>query len=339
MANTPKAAAGRRIAVLAAAPLVLGIAGALPARAASAAVESTSVTPSTISAGQEALQKITLTEAAPAGGTVVELRDLNEYEDPNYVRSTGRKVTVPEGQRSVTVPIRVQSERETTVTRLRASANGSAAETAVTVTPPDPREQQVTGFYVKQQYGQAIALTSTTVTGTVQLKAPAPVGGLAVDIRNVPGWNSTADAPPYVVVPAGATGATFPIRVVADREPRSVQMTADLGNNVLTSSLTGVPKTFSVGQSREIRNTPGYWPNHGVVGLGDLWHPFGATIKLTSDTPGVTVPAELKVSSGEVGQLFPVTVDPSVPIGAKVKITASWVLGPAPVSTEITIQD
>jgi len=74
---------------------------------------------------------------------------------------------------------------------------------------------------VKQQYGRAIALTSTTVTGTVQLKLPAPVGGLAVDIRNKPVWNSTAYAPPYVVVPAGATGATFPIGVSADREPRS----------------------------------------------------------------------------------------------------------------------
>lgn len=37
--------------------------------------------------------------------------------------------------------------------------------------------------------------------------------------------------------------------------------------------------------------------------------------------------------------MFPVNVDSSVPIGTKVKITATWVLGPAPVTTEITIGD
>ncbi|MEU9845107.1 hypothetical protein AB0C69_38525 [Actinomadura sp. NPDC048032] len=339
MANLSKAAVGRRAAVLAAAPLLLGLATPLAARAAAVAVESTSVTPSTISAGQEALQKVTLTEPAPAGGTVVELRDLTEFGDPNYARSTGRKVTVPEGKQTVTFPIRVESVSETTATRLQASANGTAAETAITVVPPDWREQGVTNFWVKQQYGEAIAVTGTTVTGTVRIQSPAPVGGLAVDIRNDPTWNGTAYSAPYVVVPAGATSATFPISVSADRSPRHVGMTADLGNNVMTSSLIGVPKQFSVGQVREIRNTPGYWPNYGVVGLGDVWHPFGAVIKLTSDTPGVTVPPELQLSSSDVGRSFPVGVDRSVPIGTKVRITATWVLGPSPVTTEITIQD
>ncbi|WP_149262886.1 hypothetical protein [Actinomadura sp. K4S16] len=339
MANLSKAAVGRRVAVLTAAPLLFGLATPLAAQAATTGVESTSVSPSTISAGEEALQKVTLTEPAPAGGTVVALRDLNEFEDPNYARSTGRKVTVPEGQRSVTFPIRVQSEDTTTVTSLEASANGTAARTAITVEPPDWREQVVTGFWVKQQYGQAIALTGTTVTGTVQIKSPAPVGGLAVDIRNNPVWNDTAYSAPYVVVPAGATGATFPISVSTDQNPRYVQMTADLGNDKATSSLIGTPKKFSVGTVREIRNKSGYWPNYGVVGLGDIWHPFGAVIKLTSDTPGVTVPPELQLSSSELGRTFPIQVDPSTPIGTKVKITATWVLGPAPVTTEITIQD
>lgn len=111
--------------------------------------------------------------------------------------------------------------------------------------PPDWREQGVTNFWVKQQYGEAIAVTGTTVTGTVRIQSPAPVGGLAVDIRNDPTWNGTAYSAAYVVVPAGATSATF----------------------------------------------------------------------------------------------FPVGVDRSVPIGTKVKITATWVLGPSPVTTEITIQD
>ncbi|MEV3926937.1 hypothetical protein [Actinomadura coerulea] len=339
MANLSAAAAGRRLAALAAAPLLFGLATPLAAQAAAVAVESTSVSPSTIGAGEEALQKVTLTEPAPAGGTVVELRDLTEFGDPDYAWSTGRKVTVPEGERTVAFPIRVESEDRTTVTRLQASANGTAAETAITVEPPNWSDQAVTGFWVKQQYGQAFAVTGTTVTGTVHITAPAPVGGLAVDLRNDPVWNTTAYSAPYVVVPAGATSATFPIRATADKEPRYVGMRADLGNNVLTSSLIGVPEQFSVGQVREIRNTPGYRPNQGTVGLGDIWHPFGAVIRLTSDTPGVTVPSELRLSSSELGRTFPVEVDPSVPIGTKVKITAGWVLGPSPVTTEITVQD
>ncbi|MEV0660013.1 hypothetical protein ACIBI3_02940 [Actinomadura luteofluorescens] len=42
------------------------------------------------------------------------LSDVHELrEDPDYAKSTGRTVTVPEGRRTVAFPIRVQSERET----------------------------------------------------------------------------------------------------------------------------------------------------------------------------------------------------------------------------------
>ncbi|OLT12454.1 hypothetical protein BJF79_22220 [Actinomadura sp. CNU-125] len=74
------------------------------------------------------------------------------------------------------------------------------------------------------------------------------------------------------------------------------------------------------------------------MGLGDRWHPFGAVIELTSDTPGVTVPAKIEIPADEVGENFPITVDDSVPAGTKVRISAKWVLSTAgTVTTEAVV--
>jgi hypothetical protein len=50
-------------------------------------------------------------------------------------------------------------------------------------------------------------------TGTVALTAPAPATGAAVQLSNSGDFfNLDADLPPVVIVPAGATSATFPVR-------------------------------------------------------------------------------------------------------------------------------
>ncbi|GAA1883952.1 hypothetical protein [Actinomadura bangladeshensis] len=109
------------------------------------------------------------------------------------------------------------------------------------------------------------------------------------------------------------------------------------------AGVIGVPKKFSVGVLGPVRHRPGNAENFGVVGLGDIWHPFGARINLTSDTPGVTtslnVPSDGSIPADKDGAQFSIRVADSVPAGTKVKLTANWVLGPAPVTTEFTVQD
>lgn len=334
--------AGRRAggAVL---PLALAAAVFAPLRASAAevTVASTTVSPSRITSGEQAIQTVTLAEPAPAGGVAVDLLDGNEFEDLTYWQATRHRATVPAGQRSVSFPIRVQSATSAgTVTRLTARAGGSAAETSVTVDPIDARVQDVTSFTVDKR----IAVEGSKITGTVRLKSPAPVGGLAVDLRQTPYESSAVSFPYYVEVPAGATGATFAMDVTAYDQPRFATVRAALSTATQFAGVIGVPKRYSVGVLGPVRHRPGNAENFGVVGLGGIWHPFGARINLTSDTPGVSayfsgLPADGSIPSDKDGAQFSIYVDESVPAGTKVKLTASWVLGPSPVTTEFTVQD
>ncbi|TDC19707.1 hypothetical protein [Actinomadura bangladeshensis] len=146
-------AVGRRT-LTAALPIALSAAVLVPLRASAAEVQvvSTTVTPSRITSGEQAIQTVTLAEPAPAGGVTVQLLDGNEYRDLTYFQATKNRVTVPEGERSVSLAIRVQSAiNEGTVTRLTAGAGGSVAETSITVDPIDGRYQDVTSFTIDKR--------------------------------------------------------------------------------------------------------------------------------------------------------------------------------------------
>ncbi|MFB4299814.1 hypothetical protein [Actinomadura sp. NTSP31] len=340
--NAPTSVLAARRAAVAVLPLALAAAVFAPLRASAAevTVESTSVSPSRITSGEEAIQTVTLAEPAPAGGVTVNLLDGNEYEDLTYFQSTKHKVTVPAGQQRVSFPIRVQSATSAgTVTRLTAGVGGRAAETSVTVDPIDARVQDVTGFTVDKR----IAAEGGKITGTVRIKSPAPVGGLAVDLRKTPYESAAVSFPYYVVVPAGATSATFSLESTAYDQPRFATVMAALSTARQFAGVIGVPKKFSVGVLGPVRHHPGNAENFGVVGLGDIWHPFGARIDLTSDTPGViaqlNVPSDGSIPADQAGAQFKIYVADSVPAGTKVKLTAKWVLGPAPVTTEFTVED
>ncbi|GAA1596222.1 hypothetical protein GCM10009678_92740 [Actinomadura kijaniata] len=326
------------------------LAAAVPAPAAHAtahataavAVTATSVSPDTITSGQEAIQTVTLAEPAPAGGVKVTVHPTGQFSDLTYLQATRNEVTVPAGERSVSFPIRVENSTTASVRTLKAYVGSSSAVTSLTVNPVDPREQAVTSFTVDRPDNARAAVEGSTVTGTVKIKSPAPVGGLAVDVREVPYESSAVHGPAYVVVPAGGTSATFRMTATAYDFPRSVTLRALLGPSDATTSVLGVPKHFSIAglDFGRVRRGPQNNPQYGGVGIGEWWHPFGAVVKFTTDNPKVTVTPEVDIPASHVGALFRIEADASVPVGTKVRITANWVLGPVgPATTEVTVVD
>ncbi|KAB2350168.1 hypothetical protein [Actinomadura rudentiformis] len=319
-------------AVTAAVPLIV----AAPAHAGEPpTLASLSVSPSTITAGHEAIQTVTLNEPAPAGGTKVIVYPQGPYTDWTYFQATRHEVTVPEGRTSVGIPIRVQSDDTTTTSRLIAFAGNSRAETTVTVVPQNPSEQAVTSFTTQTQKGTNAVLQGSPVTGKVELKSPAPIGGLAVDIRTDPNPNlSDLQTPYYVVIPAGATSATFTMTPLNYDRPELNTVTADVGGAGQSVDITSVPKKFTVGAIAPVRQSGG----HGVVGLGEWWHPFGAKIELTSDNAKVSVPPTVQIPADQIHAKFKIDVAAGAEPGTTANITAKWVLGPtAPVTTQITV--
>ncbi|MBE1530693.1 hypothetical protein [Actinomadura algeriensis] len=336
-----------RRAGLGAAAVALALPAAFAAAPSAAAdttpeVASTSVSPAVIPAGGQALQTVRLTAPAPAGGLGVEVISVG-FADGNYQYSTdGGHVRVPEGETSVTFPIRLEAYEDETVVPLVARRHGVSARTDVTVRPLDWREQTVTNVDLDVPGDAKAVVAGTKVTGSVELAAPAGAGGTSVDLRvahvsGLPG-SPTPKIPRYAVVPAGSTRGTFTMEYPA--VPVSgigiTDVAADLGHSPMRVAPLLVPKQYTVGVVRELR--AGARNNIGAVGLGNRWHPFGAVIELTSHTPGVTVPAKVEIPADEAGENFDIRVDESVPAGTKVKISAKWVLSTAgTVATEAVV--
>ncbi|MFC4909212.1 hypothetical protein [Actinomadura gamaensis] len=324
--------------------LPAGVVSALPVHAdTTPQVASTTVSPSTITGGDEAVQTVRLTAPAPAGGLPVEVLSVGR-SDQNYAYSTGDVVRVPAGATSVSFPIRLEAYSERTTVPLVASGSGSSATTSVTVVPPDWREQTVERLDLNVPGDAKAIVAGTKATGTVTLAAPAKPGGTAVDLRlaHHSGLPNSPEPkiPPYVVVPAGSTQGNFTVDYpsIPIWPIGLTDIDADLGHPAQGRAPLFVPKNFTVGVTRTLRH--GAPNNIGSIGLGDRWHPFGAVIELTSQTPGVTVPAKVEIPSDQAGANFSIKVDDSVPVGTEVKLTAKWVLSTAgTVTTTATVEE
>lgn len=124
--------------------------------------------------------------------------------------------------------------------------------------------------------------------------------------------------PPYVVLPEGATTATFAATVTRADSPAVVTPSADLGTSLASADLLVAPTAFAVSGGPLTRGTT----TSLVVGIGAA--PTGAVVALTSDLPGVRVPATVTVPAGAPAVAFPVAVDDSAPVDALGRITATW---------------
>lgn len=286
---------------------------ASPAEAAPVTLASGSVSPAVITGGDGAAQTITLSGPAPAGGV-----DIALYGDLVYGHSTGRHAHVPAGARSVTFPFRIAAPKTKVVAGLHAQATGTQLVriAEVTILPADPQVRAVRAL----RFDTAAAVLGATLNGTVELTNPAPAGGLAVSLWSNTAYGPSVYVPPYVLVPAGHTTATFPATVSQATEPAVVRPSADLGTSRASADVIVVPPRFSLSGGLVTRGASTSF----VVGIGTAPNPAGTTVALISDTPGVTVPATVTIPPGQPGATFPVTVDDSVPANTLGYLTATW---------------
>jgi hypothetical protein len=138
---------------------------------------------------------------------------------------------------------------------------------------------------------------------------------------------SVATVPAQIIVPAGATSATFPIATNAAAPDTIVQITAWVGNTPRSAnlsvnaarpagpSLTAVsviPKTLTGGS-----------PATGTITFTAAT-PEGANVQLSTSNPAlVQVPAERVIDKGKASNALPVTTKP-VSANTTVTITAKW---------------
>ncbi len=187
-----------------------------------AALQSLTLSPISFTGGcKSSTGKVTLTGKAPAGGVVVAITLSHA------AAAAPSSVTVPAGATYATFPITGAPVQSTVSGQVHASLDGISRSATLSVLPIRPATLTLTPNPV---------VGPNPVTGTVTLDCPAPAGGLVVSLSSMS--TAVARVGASVLVPAGASSATFPvttadvaavsyatIRAAANGTTRSVKLT------------------------------------------------------------------------------------------------------------------
>ena len=161
-------------------------------------------------------------------------------------------------------------------------------------------------------------------TGTVTLAFTDPQPTTAQLFSSDP---TVASVPQQVVVPAGASSATFTITTNAAAPPTIVTITASIQNTPRTANLSVNPATPAGNTLSAVSVTPSTITG-GASGTGTVTFtgpmPDGANVQLSSSNPSVaSVPAETVVPANASSATFNVSTT-QVTANTPVTITATW---------------
>jgi hypothetical protein len=191
------------------------------------ALSSLTLNPASVVGGmQSSTGTVTLSGPAPAGGAQVALSSSNPG-----AASVPSSVIVPAGATSTTFTVSTSAVIASSTVTISATYGGATRSASLTVTPPAaPTLSSLTLNPASVRGGMQSS------TGTVTLSGPAPTGGAQVALSSSnPG---AASVPSSVIVPAGATSATFTVNTSIVFFSTSVRISASYRSNTLTANLT-----------------------------------------------------------------------------------------------------
>jgi len=189
------------------------------------ALASTGVSPAVVTGGASATGTVALTAAAPSGGAVVALSSASG------AAIVAPSVTVAQGATSATFGVATTPVTMTVATTISATYAGTTKSAALTINPPAAAPPVLAGFTVVPSSVRGGAKATATVT----LDRAAPTGGATVALASsAPG---EASLPASVVVPAGATIASFTVTTFATSKNRTP---------TLSATYAGVTKTVTM---------------------------------------------------------------------------------------------
>ena len=179
---------------------------------------------SSVVGGNSVSGTVTIADSASIAGATVYLQSSDSTAKvPSFV-------VIPSGGTSTPFTITtavVPAARTLTISAIYGSLKQSAL---LTVNPPG--SPTLTGVTVSPGY----VTGGTNATGTVTLGAAAPLGGITVTLQN--NAPTTAQMPVFVIVPQGATTASFTIQTSHVTSPQTVTITASAGGITQTATLT-----------------------------------------------------------------------------------------------------
>jgi thermitase len=238
--------------------------------------------------------RITLSDPAPVGGTIVTLATSNtEYA------TVPSSVTVPAGSSTATFAIATQPVNAVVNVDITATSGGRSTTARLQVWPAAPEELTLNPNPIR---GGNLA------TATVVLNGRATTGGLVLSLSSSD--TSLATVPATVTVPGGACSVTFTVTTLPTAVARQVNIFATANGQVRGHTLGVYPPApehiaFNPNPVRGGNTATATLILNGKAPAG------GLVVSLSSENPSVAqVPATVTVPEGQSTATFPVTTSP-----------------------------
>jgi LmbE family N-acetylglucosaminyl deacetylase len=269
-----------------------------------ATLSSLSLSPTSVVGSRTSTGTVTLGSAAPASGVVVALRSNNA------AATVPASVTVASGATTATFTISTTPVATNTSVTISATLGTTTRNATLTVQRPSLSSNAVSPTPMAG---------GGTATGTVTLSGPAPSAGITVTLASN---NVAATVPASVVVPAGATTATYPVATTSVTASANVTVSASFAGTTRNATLSLrvlQPSSVTVNPATVVGTTP----STGTVTLNVAALAGGFTVALSSNrTAAATVPPSVVVPEGGRTAIFPITTF-AVTANTSVTITAS----------------
>jgi hypothetical protein len=224
------------------------------------------------------------------------------------------------GATSGSFTVTTNSITSTTTANITAALGGNSVSGTLIVNPPAqlPAPTAVT-------ISPSSVTGGTTAGGVVTLSAPAPSGGLSVLLSSN---NPAAVVPASVLIAGGTISGSFSVTTTPVTTITSAAITASLGGNAATGTLTvkpaGQPSNINI---KEFQIEPGIVRAEdavvGKINLNAYAPTGGVTIQLTSSDPTVLKPpANVYIPAGRKEAKFGLDRG-AVTQSTKVQVTAT----------------
>ena len=276
--------------------------------AAQSTVSSVSLDPATIAGGASTTGTVTLSAAAPSGGTTVTLASSSPSA------TVPSSVTVADGATTATFTVTTSSVASNTSATITASgADGNSQTAALTITPATLR---------------SVTLSPASVTGTgsstanrVYLHGNAYSSAVVQLASSDP---SVASVQSSVTIAAGSSSHVFAIDTFNVTSTQTVTITATYNGAsesatltvnpapVALTSVTLSPKSLTGGDTSKCAVTLTAEPSKSV------------TVALSSSNPQISVPSSVAVGTSETTHSFIITAPNSVSSKITATITATY---------------
>ena len=188
-------------------------------------LSSLSLNPTSVTGGNSSTGTVTLSGPAPSAGAQVTLSSSN-----TTAARVPSSVTVAAGATSATFTVSTSAVAASTTVTISATYSGATRSASLTVTPAPPPPPTVSSLTLNP----ANVFGGQSSTGTVTLTGPAPAGGAQVFLSSN---NGAARVPSSVMVPAGATSATFTVNTSFVLISTSATISASYNGTTRTATL------------------------------------------------------------------------------------------------------